>query len=315
MYYKIKKDKRSGCFVVTRNRYKNDPFKFKIQAERILQFGSAILVQHAKNSYSLYLLSSQVAIDFPTLIMENISQYRVFRNSSGHSNRILALNIENYWTFLIPEDFRYFIHLNEVLDGRKKTLPKLKVMDSTLPAYFKKGFEDTLVFIFHANEQDYIISHKNFDMTGVEAQIKVTEFSVITPLPPKCCFEATDGTNQYLYWNSCLQGTYPVLESFAEEEDYPEEFKGQHNYCGKDVEGNILGLFIFNSFGNLKCCIESEKPMKSVHFYKRVYTSANFGYFDIWQITYANGQKQMLIKADGFHNYGTISIDSDAWNF
>lgn len=319
MYYKIKKNKRSGCFVVTRNQYRNDSFRFETPAtaKRVLQFDSALLV-YAGGKYSLFLTEysgSETFADpnYTTFIMEGISQYRVFRNSSGHKKCILALKIKDYWTFLVPESFRYFINTEKILARRLNTLPKIPATDS--PAYFKKGFEDTLEFIFHANGKDYLIDPKNFDMTGTAAQIEVTEFSVITPLPPKCCFEATDGTNRYLFSNSCLRGKYPVLESFDEEKDYPEEFKSDYGYCGKDADGNILGLHIIDSSGSLKCCIESEKPMKSVHFYKRVYTSTNNAYFDIWQITYANGQKQVQIKTDGFYKHSNIPIDSDAWNF
>lgn len=312
MIYKIKKDKRSGNFVVTRQQYYNDPFKFETQAKRVLQFDSAILVHSHYNRYALYLSASKKAV----FTMGNISQYRVFRNKLSQ-NCILALKIHNNWVFLVPKSFQYNINSVKILQGRLETLPKLPVTDYDLPAYFKKGFEDTLEFIFHANGKDYLISPKsNLDMTGTAAQIEITEFTKITPLPPKCYFKAINEAGEHLFWNSCLRGAYPVLEEF-DEKDYPEEFKSYHGYWGKDTDGNILGLHITDSNGGNWYIIKSEKPIKSIHFYRRIYTdTVNKYYYDIWQIIYINGQKQLkLVTHISSPSCPDIIIDEKAWNF
>lgn len=312
MYYKIEKDNQSGDFIVTRQKYRDDPFKFVRPAKRVLQFDSALLLQNDGNDYILYITSlcpPYVDPDYPAFITADISQYRVFRNSTRYKKCILALKIEDYWTFLVPEDFRYY--LGETLTGRLETLPKIPATDS--PAYFKKGFEDTLEFIFHTNGKDYLVNPIKFALTGTAAQIEITEFAEITPLPPKGYYKAISETDEHLFHNGFSYGNYVKFEPFVEE-DYPEEFKSHYGYWGKDVDGNILVLHITDLNGSRAYSIRFEEPAKSVHFYSRTYTdTVNKYYYDIWQVIYADGQKQLQIKETG-DVYNPV-VNQDAWNF
>lgn len=314
MYYKIKKDKRTGKFVVTRQKYADDQFRFEVDANRVLQFDSALLVLYDSQKYSLFLTSSTEPNE-PTFIAAGISQYCAFQNSAGHSKYILALKINNFWTFLVPEDFRYFINTEKIRIGRTAKLPKIFITDNALPAYFKKGFEDTLIFIFHANGKDYLINPKNFDMTDTAAQIQITEFTEITPLPPKGYFKAIDEKGESLFCHSCSCGQYAKVEEFAEK-DYPEEFKGFYGYWGKDIDGNIIAFHMMDKNGNHEYSIRFNEPVQNVHFYSRTYTdTVNQYYYDIWQITYANGQKQLKTQTYFGVACPDIDIDQDAWNF
>ena len=313
MYFKIKKDKRGKKFVITRQAFRGDQFRFDVQAKRILQFDCALLIQRRK-WFSLYLTSSTEPT-YPTLIATKISQYRVFQNSAGRKNYILALKIHNFWTFIVPEDFRYFIDTEKIRIGRTAKLPKIFITDNTLPAYFKKGFEDTLIFIFHANEKDYLVDPKNFDMTGTAAQIQITEFTEITPLPPKDYFKAIDEKGESLFCHSCSCGQYAKVEEFAEK-DYPEEFNGFYGYWGKDINGNIIAFHMMDKNGNREYSIRFNEPVQNVHFYGRTYTdTVNQYYYDIWQITYANGQKQLKTQTYFGVACPNIDIDQDAWDF
>ena len=313
MYYKIKKDKRNKKFVVTRQCFRGDQFRFEVQAKRVLQFDCALLIQRRK-WFSLYLTSSTKP-NHPTFIATKILQYRVFRNSAGRKNYILALKIRNFWIFIAPEYFWYFIDTEKIRIGRMKKLPKIFETDYNLPAYFKKGFEDTLVYVFHANEKDYLIDPKNFDVTGTAAQIEITEFTEITPLPPKSYFKAIDEKGEYLFCHSCSCGQYAKVEEFAEK-DYPEEFKGFYGYWGKDINGNIVAFHMMDKNGNCEYSIRFDKPVQNVQFYSRTYTdTVNKYYYDIWQITYANGQKQLKTQTYFGVACPDIDIDQDAWNF
>lgn len=317
MYYKIREYKQNGNFLVTRNKFYYDQFRFEVKAKRVLQFDSALLVYDGKE-YSLYLASS-TRLDEPTLIVTGILQYRAFSNRTRQQNYyILALQIGDFWTFLVPESFRYFIDNEKIRIGRTEKLPKIFIANNSLPAYFKKGFRHTQMFVFHANGKDYLIHEKNISINGTESQIKITEFKEITPLLSNGYFKAIDENGEYLFHQCCSYGPFAKLEEFAEK-DYPEIFTECYGYWGKNSDGNILFLFITgkNNIDPYPYTLDFfEKPAKSVHFYDRTYTDTiSKYYYDIWQVTDPDGQKRLRIETLFDSHHPVADIDENAWNF
>lgn len=345
MYYKIKKDKRTGnwsikrrqfeyCASLNSEHYSIVPTKciIELQATYVLQADYAFLVYDGQ-VYSLYLTSSNESKHpAPFLIMTNISQYRIFyfneEDFSGkvHKTYVLALKINNFWTFLMPEFFRYCIDDSDVLSKRIENLPKLFVIDWISPAYFKKGFEDTSVLIFYVNGKNYVISpiFDNFTRRRAICQMKITEFVDITLLEPKGYFKTIDEKGEHLFRGSYCFGSYEKIEEFSKA-DYPNDSHAYHGYWGKDANGHMVAAHIADSNPSYSYHISFENPAKSAHFYNRTYTDTTKKYYyDIWQVITNDGKKQLIQKNNiqNCHNGpypvpfpDVIVLGEDIWNF
>ena len=309
--YEVQKNKANNTWLLKR-RNTCEPW-LELSAKHIRQYDSCLLVEHdyktdKTGKFSIY-LAPYAFPNSPKPILTGISQYRAFRHAAGRKEWILALKTNDCWVFVCPENLHFYLDWHHFSPTNVlENLPKIPITWQNSDAYFKHGFEDSLAFVFHANGEDYVISPEDSSI-----QIKIQKHAKVEPLLPSGYFKGSDNGQEVMYHHGILYGEYATLEALSEK-DFPKALETQYGYLGKDADGNILDLYLMDKANHLYWIVFN-KPVKNLHFFNRITIDAvNHHYYDIWQVTYADGEKELFLKVEKDSCF-TLSIENTAWNF
>lgn len=297
----------TGLFTITR---RNDKIKviFKgtkyvfLERENVLKaktVGCAIMIQEKDKTYSMYLptyvsgYNNYFCVDSPaSKVLDGILNYE-------YHNGNMLIKMKNYYLCIQPYSYAWYI--SDVTKERRKHIPKIYAKKAYIRKDVCNRFED---FVIHADNEDLLIKHLNFDVFEGSSQYEVCKMGKIDSLPGHTgCFKVTCNDGQFIYEGVVNAKKYHLVEAFDDEQQkvINDMFKDDivYGYWFKDENGNILGMrvykqdYLFNIYSLI-----FDKPVKTLTLKKRI-KFKDGETLDLWKIVNAQDDKKLLVLKKG----------------
>lgn len=275
-----------------------------------------VIAKHPDGLYSIYLPNridtwSYKLRDGLFCVFTNVEKYKY--ENDGEPFLLVKIRTspsKGFWTAIYPQLFAWFL-TSERCRLRVESLPKVEFKGKTKAKILQEFsyLKTRLFYMVEIDGKKFSFRYSSLSMYSDTADIVLTSFDDIEPLPFYNCFKATIN-GEFTFLDISGEQVLGPAHSIEKISEYP--FLDRHSgFFSKNDEGKITGLYIgsyyheTNYFYSYKFIFSI--PIEKIKFVERIIVNRDLVHgthypkqaVDIWLAEYVNGERKFLFKEIG----------------